>query len=56
MQRPHTILKHQTNLLKNTNLKQVTIQTATTSKDLRESFVLDFVKMCSIADIALEKN
>jgi hypothetical protein len=48
--------KHQTNLLKNTNLKQVTIQTATASKDLRESFVLDFDKMCSIADIPLEKT
>lgn len=35
--------------------KQVTIKTLMKSKDLREEFVLDFIKMSTMADIPLEK-
>ena len=35
---------------------QVTLRTAMKSKDLREEFILDFIKMCIVADIPLEKT
>lgn len=35
--------------------KQLTIKTVIKSKDLREEFVLDFIKMATMADIPLEK-
>ena len=34
---------------------QVTLRTAIKSKDLREEFILNFIKMCTVADIPLEK-
>lgn len=36
--------------------KQVTLSSSWTSKDLRDNFVLDFVKMCTMADIPIEKT
>ena len=36
--------------------RQTTLGAMMKSKDLRESFVLDFVKMCTVADIPLEKT
>ena len=35
---------------------QVTLTTVIKSKDLREEFILDFIKMCTVADIPLEKT
>ena len=35
--------------------KQVTLTTLVKSKDLREEFVLDFIKMTTMVDIPLEK-
>ena len=35
---------------------QATLGTVLKSKDLREEFVLDYLKMCTLADIPLEKN
>ena len=36
--------------------KQLTLSTVMKSKDLREGFVLDFVKVCAVANIPLEKT
>lgn len=36
-------------------LKQLTLTTVSQSKQLRDDFILDFVKMCTVADIPLEK-
>ena len=36
-------------------IRQVSLTTITKSKDLREEFVLDFIKMSTMADIPLEK-
>ena len=35
---------------------QRTLSTVLKSKDLREEFILDFIKMCTVADIPLEKT
>lgn len=35
--------------------KQVTLDSFSKSKDLRDDFILDFVQMCTLADIPLEK-
>ena len=35
---------------------QVTLTTISKSKDVREEFILDFIKMCTISDIPLEKT
>ena len=35
---------------------QITLRSAIKSKDLREEFILDFIKMCTVADIPLEKT
>lgn len=37
-------------------LRQRTLTTVARSKDLREEFILDFLKMCTVADIPLEKT
>ena len=34
----------------------VTLLTVVKAKDLREEFVLDYIKMCTVADIPLEKT
>ena len=36
--------------------QQATLGTVLKSKDLREEFVLDYLKMCTLADIPLEKT
>ena len=36
--------------------RQVTLGTVIKSKDLREEFVLDYVRMCALADIPLDKT
>ena len=36
--------------------QQVTPSTVLKSKDLREGFILDYLKMCTVADIPLEKT
>ena len=36
--------------------RQVTLSTVLKSKDARQDFVLDYVKLCTIADIPLEKT
>ena len=36
--------------------RQVTLSTVVKAKDLREEFVLDYIKMCTAADIPLEKT
>ena len=36
--------------------RQATLGTVLKSKDLREEFVLDYLKMCTLADILLEKT
>ena len=35
---------------------QFTLRTAIKSKDLREEFIFDFIKMCTVADTPLEKT
>ena len=35
---------------------QITLRTAIKSKDLREEFILYFIKMCTVADIPLQKT
>ena len=36
--------------------RQVTLSTVVKAKNLREEFVLDYIKMCTVADIPLEKT
>ena len=36
--------------------KQVSLTSMVKSKDLREEFILDFIKVCTLADIPLEKK
>lgn len=36
--------------------KQVTLTSLVKAKDLREEFILDFIKVCTLADIPLEKT
>ena len=36
--------------------RQVTLTTIVKAKDAREDFILDYIKMCTIADIPLEKT
>ena len=36
--------------------QQVTLSTVLKSKDVRQEFILDYVKLCTIADIPLEKT
>ena len=36
--------------------RQITLGTVVKSRDLRAEFVLDYVKMCTVADIPLEKT
>ena len=36
--------------------RQMRLGTVVKSRDLREKFVLDYVKMCTLADIPLEKT
>ena len=38
------------------SVRQTTLGTMAKSKDMRESFVLDYLKMCTTADIPLEKT
>ena len=36
--------------------KQVSLTSMVKSKDLREEFILDFIKICTLADIPLEET
>ena len=36
--------------------QQITLSTVVKSKDARQDFILDFVKMCTVADIPLKKT
>ena len=41
---------------KKSTSKQVTLSTAIASKNMREEFVLDYIKLCTLADIPLAKT
>ena len=48
--------KRQSELLSGaSSSRQTTLEAMIKSKDLRESFVLDYMKRCTVADITLEK-
>ena len=49
--------KRQSELLSGaSSSRQTTLEKMIKSNDLRESFVMDYLKMCTVADIPLEKT